>query len=174
MLGYTPHPRRPLLWMVHNLLECILFTTRKRSLQRLCFYRYLSTGGCVACSRGHAWQGGGCGGHAWQGACMTGGCVGGMHGRVVCMGGGACLVGGMHGREGCMPQQTLRDTVNERAVRILLECILVAIEFPNQRRCRPPMKILDPPLLIQNLNSPTSISHIILHFRGWPMITTNL
>ena len=56
-----------------------------------------------------------------------------------------------------------------RTVRNLLECILFAIEFPNQRRCRPPMKILDQPLLIQNLNSLTSISHIILHFRGWPM-----
>ena len=87
--------------------------------------------------------------------------VGGMHGRVVYMGGG----GGMHGREGCMPQQTLRDTVNERAVRILLECILVAIEFPNQRRCRPALKILDPPLLIQNLSSSTSISHIFAFSR---------
>ena len=62
-------------------------------------------------------------------ACMAGG----LHGR------GACMAGGMHGREGrgaCMAGkgvymagghawQILRDTVNERAVRILLECILV-------------------------------------------------
>ena len=69
-------------------------------------------------------------GQVWQG---------GMHGR------GACMVGGMHGRWGmrgregmCMAREhawwevcmahmplTLRDAVNERAVRILLECILV-------------------------------------------------
>ena len=37
----------------------------------------------------------------------------------------------------CEPQQILRYTVNERAVRILLECILVAGQFPffsNQQR----------------------------------------
>ena len=47
--------------------------------------------------------------------------------------GGACMQGGMHGRRcvvgghACtpLPRQILRDTVNERAVRILLECILV-------------------------------------------------
>ena len=47
------------------------------------------------------------------------------------------MAGDMHGRR-CMwqgghtwhtPQQTLRDTVNERAVRILLECILVKFHF---------------------------------------------
>ena len=50
----------------------------------------------------------------------------------------ACVAGGMHGRDGghawqgwgaCVAGgrawQILRDTVNERAVRILLECILV-------------------------------------------------
>ena len=63
---------------------------------------------------GHAWQGG----RAW-GACMVGG--GGMCGRGACMAGWACVVGG--GRA----WQILRDTVNERAVRILLECILVFI-----------------------------------------------
>ena len=58
--------------------------------------------------------------------------VGGMCGR------GACVAGGMHCRRGAWmargyawhahpssPWQILRDTVNERAVRILLECILV-------------------------------------------------
>ena len=40
---------------------------------------------------------------------MAGGCAGGMYGR------------GMH----APPRQILRDMVNERAVRILLECILV-------------------------------------------------
>ena len=66
---------------------------------------------------GHAWLGGmrGCGGgiHGCRGACMVvgehawlWGGVGGMHGG-----------GGMHGIQ--------RDTVNEQAVHILLECILV-------------------------------------------------
>ena len=50
------------------------------------------------------------------------GCVwqGGMHGK------GAAWQGGMHGMH-APPADTTRygDTVNERAVRILLECILV-------------------------------------------------
>ena len=59
-------------------------------------------------------------GCAWQwGACVAGGCVwqGSVHGR------GACVVGA------CMAHTLpiLRDAVNERAVRILLECILVII-----------------------------------------------
>ena len=75
-------------------------------------------------------SGGACmaGGHVWQEACV----VQGVCGR------GACMAGGMHGKGACMaggvhggsvwhrcPQQILRDTVNERAARILLECILV-------------------------------------------------
>ena len=55
--------------------------------------------------------------------------VGGVHGRKACVARGACMVGGMHGRGTCMTGgrawQILQDTVNERAVRILLECILV-------------------------------------------------
>ena len=49
----------------------------------------------------------GCGGHAW------------LEGREACMvaGGHVWLWGGMCG--------ICRDTVNERAVRILLECILI-------------------------------------------------
>ena len=63
--------------------------------------------------------GGVCGG----GTCMSGGhaCQGGMRVR----GGawqGAC-VGGMHDTHA--PWQILRDTVNNQAVRMLLECILV-------------------------------------------------
>ena len=56
------------------------------------------------CGREHACVAGGVhgGGHAWQGVCMV----------------GMCMVEGVHGG-------ILRDTVNERAVRILLECILV-------------------------------------------------
>ena len=59
---------------------------------------------------------------------MAGGCVwwGRMRGQ-----GGVC--GGVHGRGACKAGepawQILRDTVNERAVRILLECILVVNDF---------------------------------------------
>ena len=90
-----------------------IFTARKRNLRRLCFHRCLSVheGGCMA--------GGMCG-------------RGGMCSRGACMAGGVCVAGGGHVLQGaCMahmsplPQQILRDTVNERAVRILLECILV-------------------------------------------------
>ena len=71
---------------------------------------------------------------AERGVCDCAGCVvaggacvvvrgvhgeGGMHGK----GGGICGEGGMHGKGG-MPG-IRRDMVNERAVRILLECILV-------------------------------------------------
>ena len=35
----------------------------------------------------------------------------------------------MHGREACVAWEILRDMVNERAVRILLECILVDTNF---------------------------------------------
>ena len=94
-------------------------------------------------SGGHAWQG--C---VWQGVCMAGG----MCGRGAYMAGGhawwrghvwqgACMVGGMHssGRGACVAGgvcmmlghvwQILRDMVNERAVRILLECIPAKYEF---------------------------------------------
>ena len=78
------------------------------------------------------------GGHAWgvvcgRGACVAGGCMAGG----VCMAGGMCgggghawgwcmAGGGMHGR-GRHAWQILRNTVNERAVCILLECILVGL-----------------------------------------------
>ena len=77
-----------------------------------------SGGSCVV-ARGHAWLPGGAwllggvhgsGGHAWL--------PGGIHG---CWGHAWLPVGGMH--------RILRDTVNERAVRILLECILVSLMF---------------------------------------------
>ena len=62
---------------------------------------------------GRAWQGVGC---MAGGACVAGACVAkGVHG------GGACVVGG-----GCA-WQIPRDTVNERAVHILLECIHVLV-----------------------------------------------
>ena len=102
-------------------------------------------GACVA--RG-ACMAGGC---VWPGACMARGCMaraehvwlGGA-----CVAGGWCVAGGVHGWGACVagghawlgacmgmacvactpsPRQILllRHTVNHRAVRILLECILV-------------------------------------------------
>ena len=71
-------------------------------------------GGCVWWGDMHGWVGG----HAWpgvwhasQGACVAGGghaWQGGVHGRGVCMAGGACVAGGhawtggMHGWGACM------------------------------------------------------------------------
>ena len=94
-----------------------------------------SQGGMCGCSRGHAWLlwgGSACmvapGGHAWLlwGACMVA-LGGGMHG---------CYQGGMCGcsQGGCMvalgrgawDMTRYGDTINERAVCILLECILVS------------------------------------------------
>ena len=106
------HPlRQPLKRAIRILLECI-FTTRKRSLWRLCFYRCLS----FCPQGGHAWLLGGACVVALGGmcGCSRGACVvapeGGVHG---CSGGhawllpggvcgcswGACVValGGMHG-----------------------------------------------------------------------------
>ena len=63
--------------------------------------RGVCVAGAACVARGHTWQ---VGGGVWQwGVC----------------GRGTCMVGG--GRA----WQILRDTVNERTVRILLECILV-------------------------------------------------
>ena len=64
--------------------------------------------------------------------------AGGMHRRGGVHGRGACVAGVVHGRGGPAWQrgvcvagghawQILRDTVNEWAVRILLECILVSV-----------------------------------------------
>ena len=82
--------------------------------------------GGVCMAGGHAWQMGMCGrGHAWQGVCMAGGVhVGGHVWQGACIA-GVCMVGGAC--HALPPANTTRysDTVNERAVRILLECILV-------------------------------------------------
>ena len=103
-------------------------------------------GGACVVEGGVCMAGGMHGGrHAWHGVCL----VGGVHGRGACVEGGhvwkggmcgrgCALQGGMHGRGAfvvvgaCMPHMpppsdTTRysDTVNERVVRILLECILV-------------------------------------------------
>ena len=78
-------------------------------------------GGMHGCRRGHTWLEGACvvavgacvvaGGHAW----LWGVCV---------------VVGGMHGGRGDMGW-IRRNTVNERAVGILLECILVFLISKN-------------------------------------------
>ena len=71
--------------------------------------------------------------HAWWGACMArGACMaGGMYGKGACTAGGhvwqgACVAGGS-----CMAggHAWLLHMVNERAVCILLECILVKIQI---------------------------------------------
>ena len=109
--------------------------------------------------RGHAWQGRhawwgggkhggracvaggmhGSGEHAWQGACVAGGMHGGGH--VWCR--GMCMAGGHAWQRGhawwggglaCVPWQIPWDMVNERAVRILLECILVVSLFKDIRK----------------------------------------
>ena len=104
-------------------------TARKRSLRRLCFYRCLSVhrGGVRGCSQGgmHGCSGGrrvcmvalggmcGCSG----GVCMVAlGCVCGCSGGHVWL-----LLGGGHAWD----MTRYGDTINEWAVRILLECILV-------------------------------------------------
>ena len=98
-------------------------------------------GACVV--GGHVWRGGPAWwrGHAWQrGACVAKGVHGkwGMHGKEVCM-----TKGGMHGKGGYVWQRGcvhgIRwDTINERAVRILLECILVEISLKliHRTNCR--------------------------------------
>ena len=84
--------KQPTSWQRVTSIECdimtssgnnvIIFTARKRSLRRLCFYRWLSV------------RGGGVGMHGGRGSCMV--VAGGMHG-----GRGACMVaGGMHGGGG--------------------------------------------------------------------------
>ena len=135
----------------HNRLSgwyCIVFTARNRSLRRLCFYRCLSVH-----TGGHAqFYSGGVHGFIWGGMCGFiygwGACVvlfrgrawfysGGMHGFIwgACMvlfGGHAWFHSGGHawfylGGHVCFFQffRIQWDTVNEQAVRILLECILV-------------------------------------------------
>ena len=110
-------------------------------------------GGVCGCSGGHAWllrggvhgcSGGVCmvapGGHAWllQGACvvapggMRGFIWGGMHGFI--QGGHAWFYSGGHAWF-FQFFRTQWDTVNERAVRILLECILVLNISPHYFTC---------------------------------------
>ena len=64
--------------------------------------------------------------HGWGGMHGRGCVAGGMYGRGMHA---PCTVGGVHAVGACLPhmplQQILQDTVNERTVSILLECILV-------------------------------------------------
>ena len=86
-----------------------IFTARKRSLRRLCFYRCLSvhTGG------GHAWL-------LWGGGGMV---APGGEGGVVALGGHAWLLWGGEGH--VWDTTRYGDMINERVLRILLQCILV-------------------------------------------------
>ena len=75
-----------------------------------------------------AWCGGGVyiAGGAWQGMCVVlGACMVGMCMAGVCVVLGACIVGGMCGRGACVGGDVHDRGVNERAVHILLEYILV-------------------------------------------------
>ena len=81
-------------------------------------------GVCMAggvCGRGHVWLGE-C---AWQGAYMAGA----VHGRGVC-GQEACVAWG-HACHACPPGHYETRSVNARAVRILMECILVGEVFTS-------------------------------------------
>ena len=93
---------------------------------------FIRGGACVVLFGGHAWfYSGGVrgfirGGHAWF---YLGGMRGFIRGACVVLFGGACMV--LFG--GAWFFQFFRiqwDTINERAVRILLECILVNRYFP--------------------------------------------
>ena len=117
-----------ILWTLKPLAEKLfcelknIFIARKRSLRRLCFYRCLSF--CPQGGRGWLLPGGGVVG------CLGGACV-------------VALGGGMRGcSRGGRAWFFRWDTVNERAVRILLECILVKIIFQD---LSPPHKKTDAP-----------------------------
>ena len=145
-----------------------IFTARKRSLRRLCFYRCLSfcpqggacvvawggvcgcsggMGACVVAPRGCAWFYSG--GHAWF---YSGGMHGFIRGHAWFYLGGVhgFIQGGVHGFIWGGMRGFIRggrawffriqwDTVNERAVCILLECILVLnmIGIPEIPTSRP-------------------------------------
>ena len=92
-----------------------VITARKRSFAKV---RAEPEGGGVhgrGTSVAGGLHGGGC---AWQGACVAGGVHGGGH-----------VWWGGHVWHACPPPKILRDTVNERAVHILLECILGCLLF---------------------------------------------
>ena len=111
-LEHTASLKRDCYRKVKTFGTLILIPPANEVCEELCFYRclFVHGGACVA-----------------GGACMVGACVAG-----VCMAEGhvwwgVCVAGGVHGWGHAW--QILRDTVNERAARILLECILVCHEF---------------------------------------------
>ena len=104
------------MYPAHKTVEYFNFiTARKRSLRRLCFY-HLSVSHSVHRGAGVAGEVCMAGGHAWQGACMAGGAHGGGH---------AC-----HTPSSPPGHYEIRS-VNARAVRILLECILMFLDVSN-------------------------------------------
>ena len=78
----------------------------------------------------------------WGGVCILHP-GGGSASGVVFLGGGG---GGWQS-----PNQILRDTANERAIRILLECILVYAIFSNQKMCRSTKTRQFPQILLREL-----------------------
>ena len=99
----------------------LIFTAHKRSLGQGNVFTdvCLSTGGRGSASRGSASVG--------EGVCIQGGRGSASKRGDVCIQRGWARGGGLHQGVGQtpLPQHGLRDTVNKRTVRILLECILV-------------------------------------------------
>ena len=88
---------------LHKQNQIIHFTARKRSLRRLCFHKRL-----LFCPQ-------------WE--CLH---LGGLHPGGICIQRGSASRVCIRGVGQTPPSpRILRDTVNERAVRILMECILV-------------------------------------------------
>ena len=108
---------------------CSIVTARKRSLGQ----GNIFTPVCQSVHRGACVVGGGAGGGGvcgcWGGVCGCWGVCMVARGACVVAGGCAWLLGGMPGCRGGGVRRIRRDTVNERAVRILLECILVFLAF---------------------------------------------
>ena len=103
-------PREAITHAYRFVTSLFFFTTRKRSLRRLCFYR------CLFVHRGRAW-------HTFPGHAHPPGMHAPWHAPPW------VRMPPWH----APPQRILQDAVNERAVRILLESILV-ISF-SQLRC---------------------------------------
>ena len=118
-----PPSRQPLQQKIHILLECILVTTRKRSLQRLYFYTCLSF--CPG-TRYIPWdQVHPLGPDTPPGTRHT------PPDQVHPPGPGTPPLDQVNPRDQAPPPCMLGDTGNKRAVRILLECIFVCIYFQN-------------------------------------------
>ena len=119
----------------------------------------VAPGGCIVAPGGHAWLLGGMrgcsGGHAWFFP-------------------GACVVfprGVMHGFSPGGVHRIRWDTVNEQAVRILLECILVNRRvFSSNQRCAPGRAWIDgdpPPRVLTTETWPFILRWKILTCQFW-------